>query len=120
MVQVVSLHINSSRPEALGAFYKAVLGLEPAWEGEGVTGFMVGNFRLEIAGHDGVSGRNVMPERLFFDLMVEDARAEFERLVGLGATAVQEPYDFVEGEMKLVIGTLADLDGNYFQVVSMG
>lgn len=120
MVQVVSIHINTDRPGEMGDFYKALLGVEPAWASEEITGFMVGNFRLEIAGHDQVSGRNEMPARLFFDLMVDDVRAEFERIVGLGAAVVQEPYDFAEGEMKLVIATLADPDGNYFQLVSMG
>ena len=60
-----------------------------------------------------------MLARHFFDLMVDDVRGEFERIVRLGATAVQPPYDFAEENMKMVIATLADPDGNYFQLVSM-
>lgn len=119
MIQIVSLHINSDRPAELGNFYKELFGLEPAWASDEVTGFMVGNFRLEIAHHDQVSGQNSTPARLFFDLMVADVRAEFERIVALGASVVQEPYEFADDELKMVIATLADLDGNYLQLVSM-
>jgi predicted enzyme related to lactoylglutathione lyase len=119
MRKIVSLHINTDRPAELGAFYQALLGQEPAWAAESITGFMVGDFRLEIAQHDQVQGQNPQPARLFFDLMVEDVRAEFARIVALGATAVQEPYDFADEELRMVIATLADPDGNYFQLVSM-
>ena len=119
MIKIVSLHINSDRPAEMGNFYKGLFGLEPAWESEEITGFMVGDFRLEIAKHDQVSGQNSAPARIFFDLMVEDVYAEFERIMALGATAVQEPYSFADEEMKMVIATLADIDGNYFQLVAM-
>lgn len=119
MIQLVSLHINTDRPEELGVFYKDLFGVEPAWASEGIIGFMVDGFRLEIAKHDQVSGMNSLPQRLFFDLMVANVDAEFKRIVGLGATAVQEPYEFADGNLKMVIATLADLDGNYFQLVSM-
>ncbi len=119
MAQVVSLHINTDQPEALGTFYRQLFGVEPAWSSDDVTGFMMGDFRLEIAKHDQVSGKNNSPARLFFDVMVDDVRAEFDRIVGLGATVVQEPYEFADEDMRMVIATLADLDGNYFQLVSM-
>lgn len=119
MIQFVSLHINSDHPKELGDFYRKLLEVEPAWASDDVTGFMIGEFRLEIAGHDQVSGRNSTPARHFFDLMVEDVRTEFERIVGLGAVGIQQPYDFADDEMKMVIATLADPDGNYFQLVSM-
>lgn len=119
MLQVVSLHINTDQPKEMGEFYKALLGVEPAWSSEEITGFMVGEFRLEIAKHDQVSGKNNTPARLFFDVMVADVRAEFKRIMALGATSIQEPYDFADEDMKMVIATLADLDGNYFQLVSM-
>lgn len=119
MRQIVSLHINTDRPAALGAFYQKLFDQAPAWAGEGITGFMLGDFRLEIAQHDAVRGPNPQPARHFFDLMVDDVRAEFARCVALGATAVQEPYEFADEELRMVIATLADPDGNYFQLVSM-
>ena len=120
MIQVVSIHINTDRPKALGDFYQQLFNVEPAWQSEDIRGFMFGEFRLEVAKHDAVSGKNTQPERIFFDIMVDNVRAEFDRIVGLGAKVIQEPYDFADEDMKMVIATLADLDGNYFQLVSMG
>ncbi|MFN8448665.1 MAG: VOC family protein [Anaerolineae bacterium] len=73
--------------------------------------------RLLILGTTRGGGKNTIPERMLFDILVDDAAAEFKRIVALGAVAVQEPYAFDEGEegMRLIIATLADLDGNYFQ-----
>ena len=119
MVKLVSLHVNSDQPKQLGRFYEGVLGLMPAWSSDDVTGFWVGDFRLEIGNHSHVSGQNDTPARHFFDLMVEDVYAEFDRIVGLGGTVIQEPYEFSDEDLKMVIATLADLDGNYFQLVSM-
>ena len=119
MIQVVSLHINTDRPVEMGDFYKKLFGVEPAWSSDEVTGFMIGQFRIEIAKHDQVSGKNDDPSRLFFDLMVDDVQAEFDRIVKLGAKVIQPPYEFSDGDMHMVISTLADLDGNYFQLVAM-
>ena len=118
MITLVSLHICTDRPQELGAFYQKVLRLEPAWASDEVIGFMLGDTRLEIMEHSEVSGRNKQPQRLFFDLMVDDVRAEFERIVALGATVIQEPYDYADEEISFTLATLADLDGNYFQLVS--
>lgn len=119
MKKIVSLHINTERPAELAKFYGDVLEASAAWQFEGITGFVVDDFRLEIAGHDEVSGPNQTPARHFFDLMVDDVRAEFERIVGVGAAVIQEPYDFSDDDMAMTIATLADPDGNYFQLVSM-
>ena len=119
MIQFAALHINTDRPERLGAFYQGLLGQEPAWSSAEVTGFMLGAVRLEVARHEGVSGTNGQPERLFFDLVVEDVPAAVARGVALGATVVQAPYRFEDDELRMVIATLADPDGNYFQLVSM-
>ena len=61
--------------------------------------------------------RTRSPARLFFDFHVEDARSEYERLLAIGASSVQEPYEFVDGDLELTLATLADPDGNYFQLV---
>jgi predicted enzyme related to lactoylglutathione lyase len=119
MAQVVSLHICTERPQALGEFYRELLGMEPAWSSEEMIGFVMGSFRLEIMGHSEVSGPNKQPQRLFFDLEVADVRKEFERIVELGATAVQAPYDYADEAVSFTLATLADIDGNYFQLVSM-
>jgi predicted enzyme related to lactoylglutathione lyase len=119
VIQFAALHITTDRPERLGVFYQGLFGQEPAWSSAEVTGFMLGAFRLEVAKHEGVSGANDQPERLFFDLLVEDVPAGVTRGVALGATVVQAPYRFEDDALRMVIATLADPDGNYFQLVSM-
>ena len=93
--------------------------MEPAWASDEVIGFVVAGFRLEIAQHSEVSGPNKQPQRLFFDIQVADVRAEFERLIALGATEVQAPYDYADEAISFTLATLADPDGNYFQLVAM-
>jgi predicted enzyme related to lactoylglutathione lyase len=119
MIPIVAIHINTDRPKELGEFYRRALGIEPAWSSDDMIGFMIGDVRLEVAKHDQVSGKNADPTRLIFDFVVDDVRADFDRIVALGATVIQQPYEFTEDDMKLVIATLADLDGNYFQLVSI-
>ncbi len=45
-----------------------------------------------------------------------DVRGEFERIKGLGAEAVAEPYEPGGGDMLMC--TFADPDGNYFQLAT--
>lgn len=117
--QLVSLHLCTDRVQELGAFYQQVLGLEPAWASDEVIGFVVEGFRLEIMAHSQVSGPNKTPQRMFFDLQVVDVRAEFDRLIELGAEVVQAPYDYADEQVSFTLATLADPDSNYFQLVSM-
>jgi predicted enzyme related to lactoylglutathione lyase len=41
---------------------------------------------------------------------------EFERIKAIGATVIKEPYGMGEGEGS--IATLADPDGNFFQLMN--
>jgi predicted enzyme related to lactoylglutathione lyase len=54
------------------------------------------------------------PGRVMFNLETAEVQAEFERIKGLGAVVIREPYEMGGGW----IATLADPDGNYFQLVS--
>jgi predicted enzyme related to lactoylglutathione lyase len=120
MVTISVINISSEHPQELGAFYRQVLGIEPEWQLDMGTGFRLGNVELVILGHDQVRGKNSQPARLFFNLNVDDVSAEFARVVAVGASIIQEPYSFPEpgGEAQLVLATLADPDGNYFQLMS--
>ena len=42
------------------------------------------------------------------------SKAEFDRIKALGAAVIQAPQDMGDG----VLATLADPDGNYFQLVT--
>jgi predicted enzyme related to lactoylglutathione lyase len=117
-VQIGGFHIQSENPKVLGEFYRKILGVAPAWENDWGVSFQIGAGELLILQHDQVRGKNISPQRMFFDLKVDDVAAEFKRVVALGAVAVQEPYPFDEVGVKMVIATLADPDGNYFQLLS--
>ncbi len=119
MVALGAVHISSERPQELGAFYQKVFGIEPEWQTDAGASFLMGEVRLLILGHDQVHGKNSNPERIIYDLIVTDVAAEFKRIVALGAGVVQEPYEFEDSDAKMLIATLADLDGNYFQLMSM-
>lgn len=54
------------------------------------------------------------------ELQVDDVREEYDRLIALGAAEVQPPYDYAGESLSFTLATLADIDGNYFQLVSMG
>jgi predicted enzyme related to lactoylglutathione lyase len=119
MITVSAVHISSESPKELGAFYQKILGIDPELQTDGETILMVSGVRLVIQSHDQVRGKNSHPERLFLDLLVQDIEAEFKRIVALGAAVVQEPYSFDEEGMNLMFATLADPDGNYFQLMSV-
>jgi predicted enzyme related to lactoylglutathione lyase len=111
-----SVMISSEDPKALVDFYTKVLG-EPGWTGGEFTGFKAGNAYLMIGPHSEVKGHNEMPGRLIFFFETPDVDAEFARLKSLGAQVVQEPYHPGE-EPEGTLATLADPDGNYFQLAS--
>lgn len=119
------LHFNSAlifseNPGALVDFYKKVFGAEPEWSGGDFKGFKVGSGYVVIGPHDKVHGKNSNPERLMFNYEADDLKAEFERVKGLGATVVQEPYHPGEDDKDAgsLVATFADPDGNYFQLMS--
>jgi predicted enzyme related to lactoylglutathione lyase len=45
-------------------------------------------------------------------------KSEFDRFVAAGATVIQEPYGPGGDGEEGLIATLADPDGNYFQLMS--
>jgi len=47
-----------------------------------------------------------------------DVKGEFDRLKALGATVQQEPYQPGPAGGEMWLATLADPDGNYFQLAS--
>lgn len=116
MLNLNSVMISSEDPEPLVAFYTKVFG-EPGWTGGGFTGWKAGNGHVMVGPHSEVKGPNEMPGRFIFFLETEDVQAEFDRLKELGATVQQEPYRPGEAPDGW-LATLADPDGNYFQLAS--
>ena len=117
-MKIAGIHVSTGDPERMIAFYRDLLGEEPAWQGPDMAGWVLGEVRIEVARHSVVAGRAPQPERLFFDLLVGDVDAEFQRLVATGARAVQAPHSFADEAVRFRLATLADPDGNFFQLVA--
>jgi predicted enzyme related to lactoylglutathione lyase len=113
MLNLNSVMVGSSQPDVLAAFYKKVFGKAPDMEDGGWSGWMVGSCFFSVGAHSEVKGKSKEPPRLMFNFETTTVEKEFKRLVAAGATVVKEPYDM--GGMK--IATLADPDGNYFQLM---
>ncbi|MHB8513481.1 MAG: VOC family protein [Actinomycetota bacterium] len=115
MLKLGNVMLGSDEPEKLVEFYKKVLG-EPAFSDGGFTGWTTTGAMLMVGGHSEVKGRNEMPGRLIFFFETNDVQAEFNRVKGLGATVVHEPYH--PGPEEITLATFEDPDGNYFQISS--
>jgi predicted enzyme related to lactoylglutathione lyase len=117
MLNLNSLLLFSQSPQKLVAFYGRILALEPKWQDGDYSGFAVGACALVIGPHSQVKGQSSNPERILLNFETGDVKGEFHRMKGLGAKVIAEPYRMNEDE-DLWIATLADPDGNYFQLVS--
>ncbi len=114
MLNLNSFLLYSEAPGKLVEFYRRVLAREPEWEEEGFSGFEVGACTLIIGLHSEVHGPSRNPQRIIFNFETEDVKGEFDRIKGLGAKVIAEPYQMDDH----TIATLADPDGNFFQLVS--
>ena len=117
MLNLNSVMIGSLNPKELGEFYEKVLEKKPDMQEGEWYGFSAGDCFLNIGHHSKVKAKAVNPERIMFNFETPDVESEFERIKGLGATVVAKPYQ-MEGDDSVWIATLADPDGNYFQLMS--
>ena len=120
MLNLNSIMISSADYKKLANYYSEVFQKKADMEDENskVSGYLVGNSFLSIAAHDKVTGPNQNPERSMVFFETTDVAGEFERIKNIeGTTVVKEPYS-PGGNEKFSIATLADPDGNYFQLAS--
>lgn len=117
MLNLNTVMINSEDPAALGAFYRKVLG-EPGWDDGGYVGWQVGSGSLMIGPHSEVKGQNEMPGRIMINFETADVKGEFDRVKALGAKVEHEPYQPGPADGEMWLATLADPDGNFFQLAS--
>jgi len=111
-----SILIGSENPDALVAYYSRLLG-EPAMSDGGYTTWQIGTGWVSVGAHSEVHGENTAPGRIIWNIETADVRGEFDRMKRAGAIVVREPYSF-EDYPNSWIATLADPDGNYFQLMS--
>lgn len=117
MLNFGSTMLFSEHPEVLNDFYKRVFQKDPEWSEGGYYGFLVGKLVFTVGPHDKVHGKNSNPERLLLNFETEEVEEEFKRIKGVGAAVIAEPYHPME-DSKSWIATLADPDGNYFQLTT--
>lgn len=117
MLSLNTIMINSEDPDALSAFYRKVLG-DPGWEDGGYVGWQAGSGMLMIGPHSEVKGRNEAPGRIIVNFETPDVKGEFDRLKALGAQVEHEPYQPGPAGGDMWLATLADPDGNLFQLAS--
>ncbi len=110
--------LGSDDSKRLADFYTKVLGKpNPDWsdEANGWFGWQAGDGSLAIGPHSEVKGANPQPGRIMLNFSTSDVRGEFERIKGLGAQVIAEPYEPGGG---MLMCTFADPDGNYFQLAT--
>lgn len=116
MLNLNSVMIGTKQAKALVGFYEKVLG-KPADmvdEENGFHGWQVGSAYLSVLDHSEMGGKTKDPGRVMFNFETSQVKEEYERIKEFGGTVIHEPYQMGEGW----IATLADLDGNYFQLIT--
>jgi len=116
MLNLATVMIGTKQLKTLATFYEGVIGKPPdmADVENGFYGWQVGKAFLSILEHSEMGGATKDPGRVMFVFEASEVKEEFERLKALGAVTVKEPYQMGPGLMA----TLADPDGNYFQLMS--
>ena len=106
--------IGSTRPKDLAGFYEKVFGKPADWAEDNWYGWQTGDTYLHIGEHSEVEGKAKEPQRIIFNFETKQVKRQFNRIKELGARVIKEPYQ-MDGAW---IATLADPDGNYFQLMS--
>jgi predicted enzyme related to lactoylglutathione lyase len=118
MLNLNSIMVGTSQPKVLSDFYEKVFDKKPDMEDGGWFGWDFGSFSFTIGEHSEVKGESKEPQRVIFNLETTEVQQEFDRVKNIeGVKVIKEPYT-MEGWEGSWIATLADPDGNYFQLVS--
>jgi predicted enzyme related to lactoylglutathione lyase len=94
------------------AWYTDVLGAPPYFDEPFYVGFSVSGYELGLM--PGAAPDAPEKPRVFCYFGVADAQAEYDRLVGMGGTALEPPHDVGEG---IVVAAVRDPFGNPFGVI---
>jgi len=115
MLNLNSVMLGTSQIEAMAKFYEELVGrkadmIESDWHG-----WSIGNAFLSIGAHSEIHGEAKDPQRIMFNFETKEVKEEFERISKInGAKVIKEPYEMGDAW----IATLADPDGNYFQLMT--
>ena len=116
MLNLNSVMVGTKQVKVLTSFYEKVFGrpADMAASEHGFFGWQVGSAYFSVLDHSEMGGATKDPGRVMFNFETTQVKEEFERLKAIGAKVVREPSDMGEGWLA----TLADPDGNYFQLVT--
>ncbi len=116
MLNLNSIMIGTKQLKTLATFYEKVLG-KPADmvdDKNGFYGWQAGSGYFSLLGHSEMGGKTKDPGRVMLNFETTQVKEEFDRIKAIGATVIRAPYEIGSGW----IATLADPDGNYFQLVT--
>jgi predicted enzyme related to lactoylglutathione lyase len=116
MLNLNSIMLGTKQSQVLADFYEKIIG-KPADmvdKENGFYGWQVGSAFIGVLEHSEMDGKAKDPGRVMFNFETTQVKEEFERMKAAGAVVVKEPYDMQGGW----IATLADPDGNYFQLIT--
>jgi predicted enzyme related to lactoylglutathione lyase len=116
MLNLNSIMIGTKQSKTLSSFYEKVLG-KPADmvdNDNGFFGWQVGDGYIGVLDHSEMGGKSKDPGRVMINFETAQVKEEFERIKAIGAVVIKEPYEMGNGW----IATLADPDGNYFQLMN--
>jgi predicted enzyme related to lactoylglutathione lyase len=114
MLNLNSIMVGSMQPSVMATFYEKVFQ-KPADMVEGEWhGWSVGSVFFSVGEHSEMTGSSKDPGRVMFNFETNEVKEEFERIKAAGATVIKEPYQMGPAW----IATLADPDGNYFQLMT--
>ncbi len=116
MLNLNSVMISTKQSKVLAAFYEKVIGKPPDMTDSenGFFGWQLGQAFMGVLEHSEMGGKTKDPGRLMLNFETAQVQEEFERSKSLGGTVIREPYQIGQGW----IATLADPDGNYFQLMN--
>lgn len=111
--------IGTSQPKVLAEFYEKVFAKAPDMNEGNWSSWNFEGFSLSVGEHSEVSGSSKEPQRLILNFETKDVRGEFDRVKAAveDLTVIKAPYE-MEGWEGGWIATIADPDGNYFQLMS--
>ena len=116
MLNLNSVMIGTKQLKALATFYEKVIG-KPADMADieaGFYGWQVGSAFFSVLEHSEMGGNTKDPGRVILNFETAQVQEEFERIKAIGGVVIKAPYEMGGGW----IATLADPDGNYFQLVT--
>lgn len=119
MLKFTSVMIGSAQPKVIGEFYQKVFAIDPMMAEGDYFRWDLGGCMVTVGEHSEVKGQAKEPQRIILNLETEDVRGEFARIKKAlpEIQVVKRPYE-MEGWEGGWIATLADPDGNYFQLMT--